>query len=198
MVIFLLLLLQKTSPNSSPFTGHSTNSSNCNGLKSSSRLARILSQPPASPTTIHTVYSGTQNGGGIVFDARTPSPAVSIGSMMNPMITGLIPVPSNSPHDLHLNGFSRSPLNLMAGGGAGSENGDPVAVFLGMNGPPTKKRKSEGSSSTPKQTSGSTGSANNSQGEEHGQFACDQCEKSFNKQSSLARHKYEHSGKQKN
>lgn len=86
----------------------------------------------------------------------------------------------------------------MAGGGAGSENGDPVAVFLGMNGPPTKKRKSEGSSSTSKQTSGSTGSANNSQGEEHGQFACDQCEKSFNKQSSLARHKYEHSGKQKN
>ncbi|XP_042878723.1 zinc finger E-box-binding homeobox protein zag-1-like isoform X2 [Penaeus japonicus] len=31
--------------------------------------------------------------------------------------------------------------------------------------------------------------------EEGGVFQCDQCDKSFNKQSSLARHKYEHSGK---
>lgn len=30
--------------------------------------------------------------------------------------------------------------------------------------------------------------------EEGGIFQCDQCDKSFNKQSSLARHKYEHSG----
>ncbi len=28
-----------------------------------------------------------------------------------------------------------------------------------------------------------------------GLYACDQCEKMFNKQSSLARHKYEHSGR---
>ena len=32
--------------------------------------------------------------------------------------------------------------------------------------------------------------------EEGGVFQCDQCDKSFNKQSSLARHKYEHSGKE--
>lgn len=31
--------------------------------------------------------------------------------------------------------------------------------------------------------------------EGEGQFICDQCDKAFNKQSSLARHKYEHSGK---
>lgn len=31
-----------------------------------------------------------------------------------------------------------------------------------------------------------------------GQFVCDQCDKAFSKQSSLARHKYEHSGKQEN
>lgn len=30
---------------------------------------------------------------------------------------------------------------------------------------------------------------------EEGMYACDQCEKMFSKQSSLARHKYEHSGK---
>lgn len=30
---------------------------------------------------------------------------------------------------------------------------------------------------------------------EEGMYACDQCDKLFNKQSSLARHKYEHSGK---
>ncbi|XP_026462111.1 zinc finger E-box-binding homeobox protein zag-1-like [Ctenocephalides felis] len=30
--------------------------------------------------------------------------------------------------------------------------------------------------------------------EEDGQFVCDQCDKAFSKQSSLARHKYEHSG----
>lgn len=222
VIIFIIAVLQKTSPNSSPFAGHSTSSSSCNGLKSSSspssilssaqsRLARILSQPPASPTTIHTVYSGTQNGGGIVFDARTPSPAVSLGPMMTPMLSGLIPVPSNSPHELHhhhhhhhINGFNRSPLNLMAasgGSGTGSENGDPVAVFLGINnGPASKKRKVEGNAGGSKQSNsnnnnnGSTGSAANGQGEEQGQFSCDQCEKSFNKQSSLARHKYEHSG----
>lgn len=31
--------------------------------------------------------------------------------------------------------------------------------------------------------------------EPEGQFICDQCDKAFSKQSSLARHKYEHSGK---
>lgn len=31
--------------------------------------------------------------------------------------------------------------------------------------------------------------------EGEGQFICDECDKAFNKQSSLARHKYEHSGK---
>lgn len=35
----------------------------------------------------------------------------------------------------------------------------------------------------------------NPEGEAEGQFICDQCDKSFSKQSSLARHKYEHSGK---
>lgn len=34
-----------------------------------------------------------------------------------------------------------------------------------------------------------------SSSEEGGQFPCDKCEKVFNKQSSLARHRYEHSGK---
>uniref|UniRef100_A0A1Y1MLD0 Zinc finger E-box-binding homeobox protein zag-1 n=1 Tax=Photinus pyralis TaxID=7054 RepID=A0A1Y1MLD0_PHOPY len=34
----------------------------------------------------------------------------------------------------------------------------------------------------------------NIDGEVEGQFICDQCDKSFSKQSSLARHKYEHSG----
>ncbi|KAJ8980222.1 hypothetical protein NQ317_010219 [Molorchus minor] len=34
----------------------------------------------------------------------------------------------------------------------------------------------------------------NQDGEIEGQFTCDQCDKSFSKQSSLARHKYEHSG----
>jgi hypothetical protein len=31
-------------------------------------------------------------------------------------------------------------------------------------------------------------------GSEHDMYACDQCDKMFGKQSSLARHKYEHSG----
>lgn len=35
----------------------------------------------------------------------------------------------------------------------------------------------------------------NQETEIEGQFTCDQCDKSFSKQSSLARHKYEHSGK---
>lgn len=30
---------------------------------------------------------------------------------------------------------------------------------------------------------------------EEGAYGCDQCDKTFSKQSSLARHKYEHSGK---
>lgn len=34
----------------------------------------------------------------------------------------------------------------------------------------------------------------NQEGEPEGQFTCDQCDKAFSKQSSLARHKYEHSG----
>lgn len=35
----------------------------------------------------------------------------------------------------------------------------------------------------------------NHDGDVEGQFSCDQCDKAFSKQSSLARHKYEHSGK---
>lgn len=33
---------------------------------------------------------------------------------------------------------------------------------------------------------------------EDGMYSCDQCDKMFSKQSSLARHKYEHSGKLSN
>lgn len=41
----------------------------------------------------------------------------------------------------------------------------------------------------------SLGSPGNGEQEIEGQFSCDQCDKAFSKQSSLARHKYEHSGK---
>lgn len=37
-------------------------------------------------------------------------------------------------------------------------------------------------------------SAKGDSASEEGMFSCDQCDKMFSKQSSLARHKYEHSG----
>ena len=45
------------------------------------------------------------------------------------------------------------------------------------------------------ETSGSAGSGGATTDEE-GRFTCEKCDKTFTKQSSLSRHKYEHSGKQ--
>ena len=89
----------------------------------------------------------------------------------------------------------------MAGGVTVENSKEHVPVFMGLGsgsvssginggGSPSKKRKVAG----PK-TNNNNSSTNGQVGEEQGQFSCDQCEKTFNKQSSLARHKYEHSGK---
>ena len=77
-------------------------------------------------------------------------------------------------------------------------NGHPVFLGLGGGGNPAKKRKVTNGGKTAAVTTNNNNSGNvNGQisADEQGQFACDQCEKTFNKQSSLARHKYEHSGK---
>ncbi|XP_035714525.1 zinc finger protein 1 isoform X3 [Folsomia candida] len=139
---------------------------------SSSRLAKILSQPPA-PSSSPLLFSNN--------------------ALSN----------SNSP-GINTNGFnnhSNSPLNLIASG----ENVNGLSLVDVRSHPafaqtPTKKRKSNGVSKTngngvnSSSTNSTTNSGIGSMPDEHGQFACDQCEKSFNKQSSLARHKYEHSG----
>jgi len=201
--------LQKASPNTSPLTTR-TNATDSPtlfrlvneesprrkagsplGLQSSntSRLARILSQPPNSPSPV-SLFSQSHRTNG--YDGRTPSPAISLGPIMTPILSSMIPVPSNSPHEYGMNGFNHSPLSLLSQGTM-SENGDHHPLFLGASRPQSKKRKVQKQAqalSSPPSTLNSNG-----QPEEIGQFSCDQCEKTFNKQSSLARHKYEHSGK---
>lgn len=154
-----------------------------------SRLAKILSQPPNSPSPVP-IFSQSHRANG--YDGRTPSPAISLGPIMAPMLSSMIPAPSNSPHDYGMNGFSHSPLSLLSQGTM-SENGDHHPLFLGAGRPPlSKKRKSQ--KHLVLNASPTSNSPSNGQLEEIGQFSCDQCEKTFNKQSSLARHKYEHSG----
>lgn len=183
---------------------------------SNSRLARILSQPPASPSHLNSVYHhrGISQNGGTVF-ARTPSPAVSSLAMIPSMLSSLIPVPSSSASPLEAsshptselnNGVSsgQSPQSLVAGSSS-SENGESLSAFLALGTAPRRKRgqlKNKNSSSNNNNNSSSSNGNNNNNGDnnntsmdESGQFSCDQCEKTFNKQSSLARHKYEHSGK---
>jgi len=192
-----------------------------------SRLAKILSQPPApaSPGShslfhqqflgngshgSHSHHNGSSTAGG-GSSRTTPSPSVSFSPIVNTnMLSGLIPVvvpPSNntsrspSVADFNLNGFHHSsPINLISSennndlqhhflGGIGSGNGTGASN-------PSKKRKGSSLSKTNGNSSNNNGttSASSMQGDEQGQYACNQCEKSFNKQSSLARHKYEHSG----
>ncbi|XP_060524660.1 zinc finger protein 1 isoform X2 [Cylas formicarius] len=57
---------------------------------------------------------------------------------------------------------------------------------------PSNKRAKVSSHQLVLKSMGSPGLSQDSETE--GQFSCDQCDKSFSKQSSLARHKYEHSG----
>lgn len=151
-------------------------------LSNSSRLARILSQPVSSPS----IFNGRRSDGSIneSTDTRTPSPA-SLGPIVTPLLSSLLP-PSSSPSDFGLNCANSSPMSLLTNSTGSNENSPSIATKGGRY---SRKRKVTSATKPTVQVSSAT------QGEETGQFSCDQCDKQFNKQSSLARHKYEHSGK---
>ncbi|KAL1140139.1 hypothetical protein AAG570_000071 [Ranatra chinensis] len=77
-----------------------------------------------------------------------------------------------------------------------------IAVHNGSFSPPSEKRTwrqiqhqmQQGEQQSPMATKRAKRATANSTSELDGQFNCDQCDKTFAKHSSLARHKYEHSG----
>ncbi|KDR08134.1 hypothetical protein L798_01658, partial [Zootermopsis nevadensis] len=107
---------------------------------------------------------------------RTPSPMSSINLQQ------------------HIEGLSNGiPNGNDSGcGGGGNQEIDHALMIMDEDGSsPTKRHKlSPALSKGLVQGGGVTGL----DGEVEGQFICDQCDKAFSKQSSLARHKYEHSG----
>lgn len=79
-------------------------------------------------------------------------------------------------------------------GGGGNQETDHALMIMDEDGPlPNKRHKL--SPALNKALLTNVGGVAGLDGEVEGQFICDQCDKAFSKQSSLARHKYEHSGK---
>src|SRR5438552_346781 len=111
------------------------NSNSPSSLSNTSRLARILSQPPSSPSPVslfNHINGGSNGGLNRVNYTRTPSPAVSLGPIA--IVTPIMSMPSNSPqnpHEFGLNGFNTSGLSLLSRNI--TENGESHSVFLGVN-----------------------------------------------------------------
>ncbi|XP_066994900.2 zinc finger protein 1 [Anabrus simplex] len=191
------------SPLSSLNIHHHTHEGLSNGMSTGSRLARILAQPPvASHRLVAGLTNGTNGGVGLV-----PMDRLMYGADMHA---------SHSPMPMfalahHENGraCSSSPSSdkrswkqgYVDGGDTTDEADDSVigGVSHDMDHAmgdddatsPSKRHKLALALAISK---GALPPLPGLDGEPEGQFICDQCDKAFSKQSSLARHKYEHSG----
>ncbi|KAJ9585913.1 hypothetical protein L9F63_020447, partial [Diploptera punctata] len=174
-----------------------------NGIANGSRLARILAQPPV-PTS-HRIVAGLTNGtngtvglvpmerlmyGGDLVSSRSPLPIFGLQHHLeNGRACSSSPSSDKRSWKQYLDGGDTTDEADDSGcGGVGGDEDGPL---------PNKRHKLSPALSSSgvgaKAVMTGVGVAG-LDGEVEGQFICDQCDKAFSKQSSLARHKYEHSG----
>nr|CAD7423686.1 unnamed protein product [Timema monikensis] len=165
-----------------------------NGMSNGSRLARILAQPPHRMTNgnVNLVPMDRLMYNADVQMSRSPLPMSIFGlqGMENGRACSSSPLSERrSWKQGYVDGGDTTDEADDSGcGGGASHDTDHTAI------------KEDGLSSSKRHKlspvlSLTRGSAPGSlDGEPEGQFICDQCDKAFSKQSSLARHKYEHSG----
>ncbi|PSN56925.1 hypothetical protein C0J52_07416 [Blattella germanica] len=188
-----------------------------NGISNgSSRLARILAQPPvaASQRMVASLTNGTNGSVGLVpmerliysadLHSRSPLPIFGLPHHMeNGRACSSSPSSDKRSWKLgYLDGGDTTDEADDSGCGVGGlgigghPEEHPLMMVDDDGSSPNKRHKLSPalSSGGGKTLLAGVGAVTGLDGEIEGQFICDQCDKAFSKQSSLARHKYEHSG----
>ncbi|PNF44128.1 hypothetical protein B7P43_G03183 [Cryptotermes secundus] len=181
-----------------------------NGIANGSKLARILAQPPV--TASHRMVSGLTNG--INGSTVGLAPVERLMYRADLHVTSRSPLPLfNQQHLENGRACSSSPSSdkrswkqgHLDGGdttdeaddsgcvGGGNQEIDHALLMMDEDGSSPNKRHKLSPALNKGLLTG-FGGITGLDGEGEGQFICDQCDKAFSKQSSLARHKYEHSG----
>lgn len=194
----------ESSPSNSPLRPTSANHHSDSG-EEAVNLSRKSSR---SPTPYHHMYQNHyQNSNCSSEPMRSPSPVdYNNGSRLAQIL-------AQPTHKLSLPGMGLVPMDHLMQFGTSDLPSLSQLINNRMSNlsPGSEKRWSEGNDGShegiqdedmkrnkvPQFVLKSLGSPvlGNQDGEPEGQFTCDQCDKAFSKQSSLARHKYEHSGK---
>ncbi|KAJ4450000.1 hypothetical protein ANN_01407 [Periplaneta americana] len=180
-----------------------------NGITNGSRLARILAQPPVS--SHHRMVAGLTNGangavglvpmdrlmyGPDLVSSRSPLPIFGLHQLENGRACSSSPSSDKRSwkQGYFDGGDTTDEADDSVCGVGGNQDADHNHMMMDDDGSPNKRHKlSPALSSGGKSVLTGVGVAG-LDGEAEGQFICDQCDKAFSKQSSLARHKYEHSG----
>ncbi|GLH08131.1 Zinc finger protein 1 [Gryllus bimaculatus] len=174
-----------------------------NGLGGGSRLARILAQPPVTPHH-RLVAAGLANGAGVglvpverlmynpeLHPAHSPMPVFGLAHQENGRACSSSPgSDKRSWKQGYIDGGDTTDEADDSGCGGVSQDMDHIMGDDETN-PPNKRHKLSLALASGK---GVLPALPSLDGEPEGQYTCDQCDKAFSKQSSLARHKYEHSG----
>lgn len=211
-----------SSPSSTPPRPSSSNSDDADGAMNLSRKSRSGSPRSRSPTPLMATFAQFASFPPVLMPARTPSPNAAstptpwLGRGLKRPFPGDLPLflskhlaAANATPDLLLRANSSSPgsdrrsWKFGPDGEDGPEDADDSASAMDLMGMPVKRRATSavypghlvpGPLGTLLVGFGPDGSPGATENEPEGQFVCKQCDKVFSKQSSLARHKFEHSG----
>lgn len=195
-------LSSESSPSNSPPRPTSVNHHSDSGEEA----VNLSHKSSRSPTPYRHYQNNYQNSSCSSEPRRSPSPAdFNNGSRLAQIL-------AQPSHKISIPGMGLVPMDQLMQFGAGDlpSLSQLINNRISSLSPSSEKRWSDGNdvlhdhhldddlkrSKLPQFVLKSLGSPvlGNQEGEPEGQFTCDQCDKAFSKQSSLARHKYEHSG----
>lgn len=178
-------------PSTSPRYGTAPLQNDSNVTEEVMNLSRRCSMSPAPYRQMYNFYGASMSNNGDQFVRQTPSPNEAVpkyGSYVLPgAALGLVPMERllqmTTPE------MARNPLLHMK-----AESLSPISDKRSWKGDESRSSHEDDGHNGPIMHLHQKKSHLKQEPEAEGQFICNQCDKAFSKQSSLARHKYEHSG----